>query len=205
MALVFNGTTNVISGVAVGGLPDGIVDTDMLAANAVSSAKLASGAGGKILQVVSTTKTDHFSASNVSSYTDLTGMTLDITPTSTGSKILILVNLQYGDNGNGYTGFRLLRGSTNVGFTTALDSQNSANTRDSAFGAMSESSQNQWKLNSSSYSFLDSPSTTSSTTYKLQFITWTSTTFHLNRSHSIGNARYTMGGASTIAAMEVAA
>jgi len=41
MALVFNGTTNVISGVAVGGLPDGIVDTDMLAANAVATAKIA--------------------------------------------------------------------------------------------------------------------------------------------------------------------
>ncbi len=44
MALVFNGTTNVISGVAVGGLPDGIVDTDMLANNAVTAAK-ASGLG----------------------------------------------------------------------------------------------------------------------------------------------------------------
>ena len=41
MALVFNGTTNVISGVAVGGLPDGIVDTDMLAANAIETAKIA--------------------------------------------------------------------------------------------------------------------------------------------------------------------
>ena len=39
MAIVINGSTNVISGVAVGGLPDGIVDTDMLAANAVTSAK----------------------------------------------------------------------------------------------------------------------------------------------------------------------
>ena len=159
---------------------------------------------GKILQVVSTTKTDHFSANNVSSYTDLTGMTLNISPTSTGSKILILVNLQYGDNGNGYTGFRLLRGSTSVGFTTALDDQNSSNTRDSAFGAMSGDSQNTYKLHSSSYSFLDSPSTTSSTTYKLQLKTWSSTTFRLNRPNSIGNASYTMGGASTITAWEVA-
>ena len=39
MAIVINGSTNVISGVAVGGLPDGIVDTDMFAANAVTSAK----------------------------------------------------------------------------------------------------------------------------------------------------------------------
>ena len=39
MSIVINGSTNVISGVAVGGLPDGIVDTDMLAANAVTAAK----------------------------------------------------------------------------------------------------------------------------------------------------------------------
>ena len=41
MAISINGSTNVITGVAVGGLPDGIVDADMLAANAVNSAKIA--------------------------------------------------------------------------------------------------------------------------------------------------------------------
>ena len=41
MALTLNGSTNTIAGVAVGGLPDGIVDTDMLAANAVATAKIA--------------------------------------------------------------------------------------------------------------------------------------------------------------------
>ena len=40
MAIAINGSTNTITGVAVGGLPDGIVDADMLAANAVSSAKI---------------------------------------------------------------------------------------------------------------------------------------------------------------------
>ena len=36
--------------------PDGIVDADMLAANAVTAGKLASGVGGKILQVVQSIK-----------------------------------------------------------------------------------------------------------------------------------------------------
>jgi len=39
MALTLNGSNNTIGGVAVGGLPNGIVDTDMLAANAVTTAK----------------------------------------------------------------------------------------------------------------------------------------------------------------------
>ena len=40
MAIAINGS-GTLTGVSVGGLPDGIVDTDMLAANAVSSAKIA--------------------------------------------------------------------------------------------------------------------------------------------------------------------
>ena len=45
MPIVLNGSTGVITGIPVGGLPDGIVDTDMLANNAVTSAK-SSGLGG---------------------------------------------------------------------------------------------------------------------------------------------------------------
>jgi len=53
MAIAINGS-GTITGVSVGGLPDGIVDTDMLAAAAVTAPKRGS---GSILQVVSTTKT----------------------------------------------------------------------------------------------------------------------------------------------------
>ena len=48
MALTLNGSTNTIAGLAVGGLPDGIVDTDMLAANAVTSAKAANSLVGYV-------------------------------------------------------------------------------------------------------------------------------------------------------------
>ena len=43
MAIQINGN-GTITGINVGGLPDGIVDTDMIAANAVATAKLADGA-----------------------------------------------------------------------------------------------------------------------------------------------------------------
>tara|TARA_R100000781_G_scaffold15890_1_gene13062 strand:- start:95 stop:700 length:606 start_codon:yes stop_codon:yes gene_type:complete len=46
MALVLDGSANTIGGLAVGGLPDGIVDTDMLAANAVTAAKATGSAKG---------------------------------------------------------------------------------------------------------------------------------------------------------------
>ncbi len=204
MPVSINGNTGVITGVAVGGLPDGIVDADMLASNAVTSGKLASGVGGKILQVVQTFKTDAFSRSSTS-FGDITGMNVSITPASSSNKILIVCHLSVGTNGNGYAGFRLLRDSTNIGHSTALDSQNSANTRDSAFAFGDESSQAQNKLNTVSYSFLDTPSSTSSLTYKLTVRTWSSTTFRLNRPQFIGNAAYTMAGTSSITATEVSA
>ena len=50
MPIVFNGSTGVITGVSVGGLPDGIVDTDMIANGAVTSAKATGIGGGKVLQ-----------------------------------------------------------------------------------------------------------------------------------------------------------
>lgn len=47
MPVSINGQTGVVTGLAVGGLPDGTVDADTLASNAVTSGKLASGVGGK--------------------------------------------------------------------------------------------------------------------------------------------------------------
>ena len=84
MPIAINGS-GTVTGISVGGLPDGIVDTDMLAAAAVTAPKRGAGA---ILQVVSTTKTDTFSSSS-DSFTDLTGLTVNITPVSQTSKFLI--------------------------------------------------------------------------------------------------------------------
>ena len=40
MAISIDGSNNTIGGLAVGGLPDGIVDADMIAANAITTAKI---------------------------------------------------------------------------------------------------------------------------------------------------------------------
>ena len=172
--------------------------------NATCSGTATGFGGGKLLQVVQTAKTDHYSVTNTTG-TDITGMDVTITPASSNSKVLILVELAVGDQGNGYSGFKLIRGSTTIGQSTALDSANVSNTQDTAFGFGSESSQATYKLNNTSFNFLDTPSTTSATTYKVQIVTWTSTTFHLNRPNSVGNARYTMSGTSTITALEIGA
>ena len=123
MPIVLNGS-GTVTGISVGGLPDGIVDTDMLAANAVSSAKLASGVGGKILQVVPVIKTSGFSVTASSgNFSDITGLSASITLTGSSNKVLILFQSSYSANIGQRGSFRLLRGSQVINAANA-DGQN---------------------------------------------------------------------------------
>tara|TARA_R100001224_G_scaffold22669_1_gene11677 strand:+ start:140 stop:736 length:597 start_codon:yes stop_codon:yes gene_type:complete len=88
MPIAINGS-GTITGVSVGGLPDGIVDTDMLAAAAVTGPKKGT---GSVLQVVHTSSNTHFT-SNSTSFVDVTGMSAAITPSSSSNKILIVCSL----------------------------------------------------------------------------------------------------------------
>jgi hypothetical protein len=77
MAITIDGTAGTIAGVAVGGLPDGIVDGDMLAANAVSTGKIlnatiASGdlaSGALPIELVSTT-----TVTSTTDFIEITGL-----------------------------------------------------------------------------------------------------------------------------------
>jgi hypothetical protein len=133
---------------------------------------VAPAAGGKVLQVVSTTKTNTFSSSSTS-FTDITDLSLSITPSSATSKIMVFANA----NGQGLDGsvtmaVRLVRGSTaiSVGDAAAGKTQVSC--------AISRSA-NTLDAQSFVCNFLDSPNTTSATTYKLQAI-GTGGTFYIN-------------------------
>lgn len=97
MAIAINGSSNTITGLAVGGLPDGTVDADTLSSNAVTSGKLASGAitraglpSGSVIQYKSGVIQDINNRSSVNSSTYAsTGIHLDITPTNANNKIII--------------------------------------------------------------------------------------------------------------------
>ncbi len=111
---------------------------------------------GKVLQVVSTTKLDTFSLTSTT-FTDITGLSATITPTSTSSKVLIMVGCIV-QTGTGNPLLRLVRGSTNICLGTAAGS----NRQQASAGLYGADGRNL------SFHFLDSPSTTSATTYKLQ-------------------------------------
>ena len=115
MPISINGS-GTVTGVSVGGLPDGIVDTDMLAANAVTSAK-ANPALGKIVAVKRAELTTKFSCSSES----LQDTGLEITHTASNASNLILLNAHGVICGNfwnrsGY-GLRLCKDSTDIGST----------------------------------------------------------------------------------------
>ena len=206
MPITFNGN-GTITGVSVGGLPDGIVDTDMLAANAVSSAKLASGAGGKILQVIQATKTDNQSFTSSGSGDDrydITGLSVSITPSSSSNKILITYNVNVAGPNGGYRAFlHLMRGSTDV----YRGDDASSRTRCSNFIYTRNDSVGHVASYQNTGTFLDSPSTTSATTYKIQITTHNSggNVYYVNTAGSNPSSTSGMNPISQITVMEVAA
>lgn len=123
----------------------------------------AAAAGGKVLQVVSTNKTDAFTTTSTS-FTDVTGLSVSLTPATTSSKVLVIVNLKISNSS--YTEgtiVTLLRGSTEIANSTSNGFDRLARYNDQG----STSPQMVYTHNAT-INFLDSPSTTSSTTYKIQ-------------------------------------
>lgn len=156
------------------------------------------GAGGKILQVVSTTKTDTFS-SNSGSFTNITGLAATITPSATSSKILVLVDVVVGwDNSATKVYGCIARGSTPIGIGTPA-----GNYVHTGFEFYTGEAYHSAPCN---LSYLDSPSTTSATTYNVQIRPQSAGQYvYCNRSHGYrASTNYDGTCASTITVMEIA-
>jgi len=193
MAITINGSGS-ISGISTGGYPDGSITAADLASTLDLSSKtltLPAGSGGKILQVVSTTKTDSFETSSTT-FVDVTGLSVSITPAATSSKILVLVHMMIGANWwSQIPGINLVRNSTNICQSTGGTSEN-ATARPINYSDGEGNSAAQ--LMSQPLVFLDSPATTSATIYKIQC-----EQMSVNRQKNSTS----IGGTSTITVMEV--
>jgi len=153
-------------------------------------------ASSKVLQVVTVNKTDTFSTSSTS-FTDITGLSVSITPTSTTSKILVMASI----NGTGSSAvvqsmIQLVRNST------AIDIGDAASTRIQATTNLYNVAPDGLAMATPIY--LDSPSTTSSVTYKLQMRV-NSSTGYVNRTTTDSDTTVYSRTASTITVMEIAA
>ena len=148
---------------------------------------------GKILQVVSVTKIDSFTTASTS-FVDVTGLTVNITPSSATSTILVLYKVSINPRSS-IAYLQLLRGATVIGGGTAAGSRTSAM---SAFLANAGSTSD---LNGN---FLDSPASTSLQTYTIQTRSNSGTT-GINTTNVDGDDANSTRNSSTITVMEVGA
>ena len=159
---------------------------------------LPSGSAGGVIQVKQTIKTDTFSTSSTS-YVDITGLSVSITPTRSDSKILVTMHVQLGHNAN-VSGFLLL-----LRDSTSISQGDGAGSRIACTVAMSDDPTDD-EINCYSATVLDSPSTTSATTYKVQMKTEASGntgTVFVNRSGEDTNNNQHSRVTSSITVMEV--
>jgi len=191
MALVLDGTQGIT-------FPSGSVQNNAVANNAAITALVGSRGlsntivpTGSVLQVVSTTKTDTFSTTSTS-FVDVTGLTVSITPTSSTSKILIFATVPTGHASSRVARVNLVRNSTTICQPATVNS----------FGATKHGYVGSGDTTvGADFHYLDSPATTSSTTYKIQCCTnvGDNAMYIGNRTPSLD-----MNVPSTITVMEIA-
>lgn len=154
-----------------------------------SALEFADASSGGVVQFKNTTKTDGFGTSS-SSPVDVTGLSVNITPSSTSNKILVMcnANLSADAQSGGLLYLKIVRviGAT----TTQLNESTSSDTYVHAHVEV-EANSNTSHVDSKPYNILilDNPQTTSQCTYKLQAFTNGSNTAIIGRSgRSPGNA-----------------
>jgi hypothetical protein len=152
---------------------------------------------GSVLQVVSTNYTTRTVIATTTSYTDMTGMTVSITPTSATSKIFVIITLAV-NSPDGQSNMVVLdRNGTQIGNST------SSGGIQQFFGMALANTEN-YRLWTVGGSLLDSPATTSALTYKLR-IRAASGTSNLYLNGTGRNLSEDALGSSTITVMEIAA
>ncbi len=147
-----------------------------------------------IVQVVSTNKSDTFSTTSTS-YTDITGLSVEITPTLATSKVLVMVSFGASVSGDIALMFRQMRDAVALNIGDAASNR----TRASASLVFNDTTV---QLGTFNWQFLDSPATTSATTYKVQMFVNSGTGF-INRTGSDADLATRPRTAANITVMEV--
>jgi hypothetical protein len=152
-----------------------------------------------IIQVVSAAKTSTFTAATTT-YTDITDLSVSITPTSTANKIFVLAMITGSNDVTvSVATLRLVRDSTAIAIG---DTAGSRIVGTAPLTGGQDAAQN----NTQMIAFLDSPATTSATTYKIQGRSNASAdTFFINRSDTDSDSTVYNRTVSTITVFEVIA
>jgi len=148
---------------------------------------------GHVIQVVSAIKTDKQTVTSTS-FLDVTGLSVSITPTSSTSKVLVLFNGHGGHDNTNYFLWNIVRDST-----TLAQPAGSPSYPATANSYVGDSVASGSAFQNLGMTFLDSPSTTSATTYKIQVRTTGGTAIVNGRPSNTNGA-----AVSTITVMEIA-
>ena len=136
---------------------------NVLTSNGSTWSSTAPAGGGKILQVVQHTFTAMVYYASVSSWRT-TAITGAITPSASSSKILVMVDSNFGASNYGF--MRLRRGSTVIAVGASAGSRLQVSSGSMVISANLGMS----RATKQTVTYIDSPSTTSSTTYDVQVI-----------------------------------
>lgn len=167
-----------------------------VAGNVLQAAQLNNLRGAfRVLQVIQTVKTDTFSTASTS-YTDLTGLSVSITPSYTSSKILVFANTAATISTSSIYSMQLVKDSTAIYLGATAGSR--------TLGSHASSVADSNAMNQGTIIFLDSPNTTSATTYKVQVRTVGGTLYVNRGTTDTDNATY-FRIPSSITAMEISA
>ena len=159
-------------------------------AEAVADGLSAAGNAGIGSNVVQAVKTDTFSTT-LATFSDVTGVTLSITPTSAASKVLVICTGHVGTGSGTNSRLRLVRNSTNIGIATGGTVQD---TQHHFINGVTDSGV------PFNITFLDSPGVATATTYKLTVASGSGgSTVYVGRSGGVDRRSIT-----TITAIEVA-
>ena len=159
------------------------------------------GGFGVVLQVKQTVKTDTFSSTTTGSDVDITGLSVSITPSSASNKILVTYDTNISGSNAGYSGnIHLKRGSTKIYQGDAEGNR----TRSTQFFITRNDTIGHLETIKVHGSFLDSPNTTSETTYKISYNAINTHTT-VNKTMYDDNATGVARVPSTITVMEIAA
>jgi hypothetical protein len=167
-------------------------------AGALSWATLPS--SGKILHIEQVVKTDTTSTTATSgSPVDITGMTVTMPASVATSRYLVSWSLSIGNTGTWWTHLTLVRRVSGVDVTPVVG--DTAGSRDTVTTDANPAHGD--AAPASSFTYLDSPATTSAVTYKIKWALMQAGTVYLNRSHGDADAVAQARDTSTLTVMEI--
>lgn len=158
--------------------------------------------GGKVLQVKQTFINTAVSINGVTSYADITGFNVSITPSSASNKILVMVQMNASSAGE-YI-MKLVR--TAGGSSSDIGNSTAGYYTSFTGGFHNTARSGYYDFQDKNFNFLDDAQDTNAHIYKVQWSNITSVFTCINRTaYHTSTVNYSYSGSSTITAMEIAA